>query len=273
LVGVALEEGKIRSIDEPVTHYLPELLRRDQRFARIRLRDLLDMSSGIRYEEFPFLHGDDAKTYYYPDLRSLALSETRIERPPGEVFHYNNFHPLLLGLVLERATGMPVAQYLEQRLWQRGGMDGEASWSLDSHRHGFEKLESGINARAEDFARFGLLMMNKGRAGERNVVPEAWVVASTSPPESEPPGYYDASPLRGRPEAYYHAMWWGWKRKDGGHDFAARGNLGQFVFVSPSNDIVIVRHGTRYGLPATEWSARTRRMADALGKRPGTLRP
>ena len=65
----------------------------------------------------------------------------------------------------------------------------------------------------------------------------------------------------------------GWKRKDGGHDFAARGNLGQFVFVSPSNDIVIVRHGTRYGLPAAEWGARTRRMADALGNRPATLRP
>lgn len=74
------------------------------------------MSSGIRYEEFPFVNGDDAKTYYYPDLRALALEQTEAIRQPGESFLYNNYHPLLLGLILERATGVPVAEYLQEKI-------------------------------------------------------------------------------------------------------------------------------------------------------------
>jgi CubicO group peptidase (beta-lactamase class C family) len=266
LLGIAVSEGAIGSLDDPVTRYLPELARKDARFAEIRLRDLMNMSSGLHYAEFPFLHGDDAKTYYHPSLRDLALRESRIERPPGEVFHYNNFHPLLLGMVLERTTGMPVTRYLQDRLWQPAGMVGEASWSLDSERAGFEKMESGINARAEDFARFGLLMLRQGRLNQRAVVPEHWARSSTSPLAfPRRPGYYDASPwTRGHAARYYHAFWWGERRPDGGHDFAARGNHGQMVFVSPRNDVVIVRHGWRYGLPGGGWFERARRMADAL---------
>jgi len=267
LLGIAIADGAIASIDDPVTRHLPELARRDPRFERITLRHLVDMASGIRYREFPFLHGDDALTYYHPRLRELALQGVRIEAEPGRVFHYNNYHPLLLGMVLERATGMPVARYLERKLWQRAGMVGEASWSLDSEASGFEKMESGLNARAEDFARFGLLMLQGGRMNGRQVVPAGWVQWSTTPPDP-PPGYYAQSPLAARPGAWYHAHWWGQRRAQGGHDFAARGNHGQFVFVSPANGIVIVRHGWRYGLSVAEWSRRMRHMADELGHRP-----
>jgi CubicO group peptidase (beta-lactamase class C family) len=275
LVGIAVSEGAIASIDDPVTKYLPELRARDPRFDQVRLRHLLRMASGIRYNEFPFLQGDDAKTYYHPDLRQLALRETRIETPPGRHFHYNNFHPLLLGMVLERATKMPVAKYLETRLWQPAGMVGEASWSLDSERAGFEKMESGLNARAEDFARFGLLMLREGRIDGKQVVPVAWVAQSTGPDSVAPPGvYYAGSRWTARsPRRYYAAMWWGETRGDGGHDFAARGNHGQFIFVSPRNDVVIVRHGTRYGLDAGLWFERARLMADALGENAGGSRP
>jgi CubicO group peptidase (beta-lactamase class C family) len=270
LVGIAVAEGAIGSLDDPVTRYLPELLQRDPRLANVSLRHLLRMSSGLRYREFPFLHGDDAKTYYHPRLRELALRESRIERPPGEVFHYNNFHPLLLGMVLERATRMPVARYLELRLWQPAGMAGEASWSLDS-QDGFEKMESGLNARAEDFARFGLLMLRRGRLGDRQVIPAGWAEDSTAPDTiAPPPGYYDASGwTRGDARRYYQAMWWGQRRADGGHDFAARGNHGQLVFVSPRNDVVIVRHGWRYGMDSAQWFERARRMADELGAASG----
>jgi CubicO group peptidase (beta-lactamase class C family) len=225
------------------------------------------MASGIHYAEFPFLNGDDTRTYYDPDLRRLALEHTRIARGPGESFHYNNFHPLLLGMVLERATGVPVAQYLQDRLWQPAGMVGDASWSLDSEASGFEKMESGFNARAEDFARFGLLMLRQGRAGHRSVVPAGWIAGSTAPPAAPlPADYYAASGLQSRPELYYHAMWWGTRRPGGGHDFSARGNHGQLVHVSPANDVVVVRHGWRYGLSAAEWSARAGRLADALAR-------
>lgn len=260
LMGIAVAEGRIPSLDEPVTRWLPELLQRDARFARVTLRHLLHMASGLRYEEFPFLHGDDAKTYYHPDLRALALHDSEVQAPPGSRFHYNNYHPLLLGLVLERATGMPVATYLEHKLWRPAGMVGEASWSLD-RQDGFEKMESGLNARAEDFARFGLLMLRGGGG----VVPAGWAAESTSPPVV-PAGYYAGSPwMAHEPRRFYAAMWWGEARPEGGRDFAARGNKGQLVFVSPRNGVVIVRHGWRYGIPAAEWFARARRMADALG--------
>lgn len=271
LLGIAESEGAIRSLDDPVTDWLPELAARDARFRQVRLRHLLDMASGLQYEEFPFLHGDDAKTYYHPDLRALALAETRIVGEPGRQFHYNNYHPLLLGMVLERATKMTVAAYLQSRIWQPAGMTGPASWSLDSESSGFEKMESGLNARAIDFARFGQLMLDGGRAGGVQVVPGAWAAASTSPAIPAPPADYFARSEWTRAAAgrYYHAMWWGQQRPRGGHDFAARGNHGQLIFVSPANRVVIVRHGTRYGMDSARWFELSRRMADELG-RPAT---
>ncbi len=89
------------------------------------------MTSGIRYDEAAWYNGDDALTYYFDDLRSLALGRTKIEQPPGEVWLYNNYNPLLLGLILERATGVHVADYLAQKLWSRIGTEFPASWSLD----------------------------------------------------------------------------------------------------------------------------------------------
>jgi CubicO group peptidase (beta-lactamase class C family) len=102
LVGIAIDEGLIGSVEDPVTEYVPELIERDPRFERITLRDLLTMSSGIRYEEpeVPVPWGDDVATYYGADLRAAALEDTRIERPAGEEWHYNNYNPLLLGIVL-----------------------------------------------------------------------------------------------------------------------------------------------------------------------------
>ncbi|HRI18922.1 MAG TPA: serine hydrolase, partial [Burkholderiaceae bacterium] len=159
LVDLAVAEGRIASLDLPVTTWLPELRQRDARFERVTLRNLLDMNAGLHYTEYAFLTSDGAKTYYWPDLRALALQGSRIERPPGEAWRYNNYHPLLVGLILERATGMPVATWMESRLWQPAGMPADASWSLDSEASGFEKLESGVNARTLDFARFGQLFL------------------------------------------------------------------------------------------------------------------
>ena len=114
LIGIAIDEGLIGSVTDPVTEYLPELSERDPRFERITLRDLLTMSSGIRYEEqsLPLPWGDDVDTYYGTDLRDLGLSATQIVRPPGQEWLYNNYNPLLLGLVLERATGTSVSDYM-----------------------------------------------------------------------------------------------------------------------------------------------------------------
>ena len=156
LVGISIDEGLIDSVDDPITKYIPELQNKDSRYSAITIKNLLSMSSGLRYveEETPF--SDDTKTYYDPNLRTVALSAV-IEEEPGKRFHYNNYNYLLLGIILERATGMPVAKYMEEKLWKPLGMEAPASWSLDSETNGFEKMESGINARAIDFAKFGRL--------------------------------------------------------------------------------------------------------------------
>ena len=124
LVGIAIDAGLLGSVDDPVTKYLPELAARDPRFRQITLRHLLTMSSGIRYREGGFLSlGDDTYTYYGVDLRDVALNRTRIEAPPGTGWQYNNYHPLLLGLVLERSTGMSVSDFMARRLWQPLGAE------------------------------------------------------------------------------------------------------------------------------------------------------
>ena len=108
----------------------------------------------------------------------MALERTEIERAPGREWQYNNYNPLLLGLVLERVTGMSVSDYMARQLWQPLGAAGDASWSLDSVRSGFEKMESGLNATALDYARFGLLFLHGGRWNGERIVSRGWVRAA-----------------------------------------------------------------------------------------------
>ena len=183
LVGIAIDEGVIGSIEDPVTDYLPELAVRDPRFERITLRDLLTMSSGLRYwdTDLPWPWADDTYTYYGADLREIALNGTEVETAPGREWLYNNYNPLLLGLVLERATGMSVSEYMSTKLWQPLGAERDASWSLDSESSRFEKMESGLNATAADYARFGLLLLHEGEWNGTRIVSADWVRAATQP--------------------------------------------------------------------------------------------
>ncbi|WP_420631571.1 serine hydrolase domain-containing protein [Candidatus Leptofilum sp.] len=246
LIGIAISEGYIHSVSDHITNYLPELAERDPAFAQITIRDLLLMSSGIRYEEFPFVNGDDAKTYYYPDLRDLALNQTEIVGTPGEAFLYNNYHPLLLGLILERATGIPVADYLAQKIWQPIGAEFDGSWSLDEQ--GFEKMESGINGRAIDFAKFGRLFLHNGTWDGVQVIPAAWVAESTQADTSvDYANYYYNDFIFANGQGYYKYMWWGLQRDAQNYDFIALGNHGQFIYLSPQKNLIILRFGESYG--------------------------
>jgi CubicO group peptidase (beta-lactamase class C family) len=252
LIGVAIDEGVIDSLDEPVTTYLPELAARDARFERITLRHLVTMSSGLRYVEqsLPLPWGDDISTYYGTDLRDLALNGTRIERAPGEAWLYNNYNPLLLGLVLERATGMSVSEYMSSRLWRPLGAEFDATWSLDSEGSGFEKMESGLNAAPVDYARFGLLFLHGGEWNGARIVSEGWVRAATARDTSADPA------------EHYQYFWWIDTERPG--RFYAVGNLGQYVYVAPDADAVIVRNGRDWGVEHDTWLAAFREIADRL---------
>jgi CubicO group peptidase (beta-lactamase class C family) len=254
LVGIAIAEGKIQSIDDPITQYLPELLERDLRFESITIRHLLDMSSGIRYIENGFINGDDALTYYYPDLRQLALQKTLITGEPGKIWLYNNYHPLLLGLILERATGISVSKYLETKVWQPIGAEYPASWSIDSQQTAFEKMESGINARAIDFAKLGRLYLNMGSVNGRQIIPAEWVQQATIlDPTVNRVEYYPESMDQPYGQVYHQRLWWGVHQENGDYGYAAKGNFGQEIFVYPEKGIIIVRNGERYGIQPAQW--------------------
>ena len=190
LIGAAIAEGSIGSVNDPVIKYIPEIAGRG--LDQLTIRDLLLMNSGIRYfnnDELPFYKhpfSDDALTYYPPDLREVALKVEASGAPIGEAFHYNNYHPLLEGLIIERATGMSVAEYLQEKFWKPMGAEFPASWSLDSEKSGFEKMESGINARAIDYARFGLIFLHDGFWNGVQILPESWVRESTEPLRPDP---------------------------------------------------------------------------------------
>jgi CubicO group peptidase (beta-lactamase class C family) len=252
LVGIAIAQGRIRSLDDPVTRYVPELARRDPRFRRITIRDLLSMRSGLRYEEsgFPWPFGDDTYTYYGVDLRKEALERTKVEQRPGTRWLYNNYNPLLLGLVLERATGRSVSDDMSRVLWRPLGAAHDASWSLDSDRSRFEKMESGVNATARDYARFGLLFLHGGAWNGNRIVSRAWVrAATTAVTRTDFPNPYGL-------------FWWIDGRRRG--RFFALGNYGQYVYVDPVADVVVVRLGSDWGVGNERWLALFRAVADRL---------
>lgn len=248
LIGAAIADGRIGSVNDAVIQYIPEIAGRG--LDELTIRDLLLMNSGIRYlhdDEIPFYmmpFSDGALTYYPPDLREVALSVEASGAPIGTSFRYNNYHMLLEGLIIERATGMHVAEYLQERIWKPMGAEFPASWSLDSEKSGFEKMESGINARAIDYARFGLIFLHNGYSNGVQILPEPWIAESTQPLR---PDLRTWETMTEVPEygGYYKYHWWGINNADGTYDFHSHGKYDQIIYVAPLKNVVIVRLGDR----------------------------
>jgi len=253
LVGIALKEGYIRSLDDPITDYLPELLERDPRFAEITIRHLVTMTSGLRWQRSdsnPF--SDDFISYYSPDLRTAAL-ETEIVEAPGTRFLYNDYNPLLVGMILERVTGMSVSEYMGTRLWGPMGAEADGSWSMDSERSGFEKMFVGVNGRAIDLLKLGWLFLNGGRVAERQVVPQTWV-------DQLARGSGAVYTARGEHTNYYLNYWF-LDVENGA--YYAEGDKCQFIYVYPAADLVLARFGTDCG--GAYWTGLLGEMAVAVG--------
>ena len=137
---------------------------------------------------------------------------------------------------------MSVAEYLQERFWKPMGAEFPASWSLDSEESGFEKMESGINARAIDYARFGLIFLHNGNWNGAQILPEAWVAESTQPLRPDPRRWELVPEWQGFTR-YYAYHWWGLDNPEGTYDFYAHGKYDQIVYVAPRKNVFIVRLG------------------------------
>lgn len=231
LIGCAIDEGLIKSVDEPITNYIPELKKNG--FEKVSIKHLLQMTSGIKFNESylnPF--GDAASFYYGPDLRK-RIGKMRLKTEPGKKFEYLSGNAQLLGLVLERSLkGKSVTAYLQDKLWSPLGMEYDASWSIDKKKNGLEKTFCCLNARARDFAKIGRLYKNKGNWNGKQIVSQKWVEESIKQDTTNGSA------------KYYQYQWW---LPTANGDFMAKGILGQFVYVNSSKDLIIVRLGKKEG--------------------------
>lgn len=252
LVGIAIGERVLGSVDDPVTRYLPEMARGG--FDSVRLRDLLAMSSGSDYHENDNPFGVHARFYYTPQLVRETLAQRRVD-VAGTVWRYKSGDAAAAALILARALGgSTISAYAQERLWAALGMEYDARWIVSDD--GLERSWCCLAATAIDLARIGQLMIDGGRWRGRQVVPEAWVRRTTAPRGEERVAVDDASRRSGL--AGYASFWW--LLPDGA--FAGVGHLGQFLYVDPARRFVLVRLGSGRGaLSTAEWLALFRTLA------------
>lgn len=181
LVGLAVDDGSISSVQDPITKYIPELKGRDPKFDRLTLENLLNMRAGLKFTESysnPF--GQMAR-HYYGGNQPGKIKKLKFKSEPGKKFEYQSVSTALLGIAVENATGMPLANYLQEKIWIPLGMENGASWSLDDKRHRTAKAFGGLNATAIDLAKIGRLYLQHGNWEGQQIVSEEWVKKSTVP--------------------------------------------------------------------------------------------
>jgi CubicO group peptidase (beta-lactamase class C family) len=239
LIGVAIAEGYIRSVEDPAAAYLPELAGTE--YGRTSLRHLLQMSSGVRFREQYDGGANDisrlvSATYQLRGAGGLSAVTQFNQRiaPPGQRFAYSSAETQVLGLVLRAATGRTLAEYLEAKIWQPMGAEADASWLIDNS--GQEAAFCCLNAVLRDFARLGLLLAHDGAWRGRQLIPAAWLIEATTVPAGQPylqPG--SVTPTLG----YGYQTWIG-PVADGRRLFLLWGVRGQRIYVDPRSRLVMV---------------------------------
>ncbi len=230
MVGAAIREGRIRSVDEPVSNYLPEF--KEGLAASLKIKDLLTMSSGSNFDESyanPF--SVTTESYYGSNLYKTATG-VKIKKQPGTYHDYKSGDTELLGLIVEKATGSSLSEYASEKLWKPLGAEHPALWSTDK-KSGREKAFCYFNSNARDFARIGQMMLNGGVWKGNRIIDSAYHQQSISP--------CNIPDKSGKPCNYYGYQWWIAPPFPG--VFYARGILGQYIIVIPSKKVVVVRLG------------------------------
>ncbi len=237
MFGVAVEQGAIKSLDEAVTDYVPELI--GSGYEGVSIKHVLQMSSGIRFNED---YGD-----FTSDIsrfgRVMALggsfdefaSELVNEREPGTYLHYVSIDTHVLGMVLRKATGQNIVEYFNKYLWSE--IQPEASTLFITDTKGEPMVLGGLNMRTRDFAKLGKLYLDKGRWNGKQVIPEAWVNSSVTPDAD----YLKPGKRKGSDMLLGYGYQW-WIPVDADQEFMAIGIYDQFIYVNQKANVVIVKN-------------------------------
>jgi CubicO group peptidase (beta-lactamase class C family) len=241
LVGMAIEDGYIDDVNDLLTKYIPELI--GSAYDGVTIRNALQMTSGVEWDEATYSFSDLSKPLNRGWEYSIIKHQQRFvdganELPranvPGKKFNYSTMDSSILGWLVEKATQQRVTNYLEKRLWQPAGMEFKASWVIDGPEDIGREMGGGMLAASlRDFGRFGLMMSNRGKLNGVQHVSKKWVRAATTP-DRKVGGYgkiYEGYPLG------YGYQWWLFPSGK----FEAQGIYGQFIYVAPKDDVVIIK--------------------------------
>lgn len=262
LVGMSVDRGEIKSTDELVINYLPELAKNDEHFKRLTIQHVLDMRSGFDFKERSFSpFSQITRSYYGANLKRI-VGKLKMKNEPGKVFEYQSINTQVLAFILEKATGKGLQELIQERLWTPLGAESDALWSLDKDEN--IKAFCCINATALDFAKIGRLYLNGGNWEGKQLISKKWVDITTHPDTLTKLRYKNQFwatrdfkffkdsvsavsalekegldyPIEKDTESRYF-----YAKKV--YDYKAQGMFGQSVYVNPQNKVIIVRLGDR----------------------------
>ncbi|PWL24531.1 MAG: serine hydrolase [Fluviicola sp. XM-24bin1] len=233
LVGIAIDEGHIDDIHDPVSKYIPEFKNGSR--DKITIEHLLQMASGLSWTESgvnPF--SDNAESYYGTDLDGLILRQRKVSEP-GKVFKYQGGNSQLLAMIVEKSTGKTISKYASEKIWSKLGMEEDAHWSLDSE-NGQEKAFCCLYAKATDFAKIGRMIMDGGKYNDEQIIPRWFFLQMTK--------QNDLMTEEGIPNYRYGYHVWTY-RGNADEVIYCRGILGQYIICIPSRDLMIIRLGMK----------------------------
>jgi len=233
LVGVAIKDGYIRSLDDPITKYLPSLI--GSAYDGVTVRNLLQMASGVKWDETYTNPASDRRRMLQAQIDgqpgSILQLMSKLPRAaePGSVWNYSTGETFVVGELIHAAVKKPLAEYLSERIWAKFGMESDATWWLESIS-GQEISGSGLSAVLRDYARFGLFVLNGGVVDGKKIVPDNWFAEAGS------------SKIVGGKKIDYGYMWWvpdSTANPVHAGAFEAQGIFGQFLYINPRENVVI----------------------------------
>lgn len=237
MFGIAIEEGYITSIDQTVDEYLIEL--KGSGYDGVKIKDVLEMSTGIKFDETYSNPKSDINKFWKGFVFGKSLdkftSTLKNERPPGTYNHYVSMNTHVLGMILVKATGKSLTEYMQEKVWDPIGAEFDAYWLIDGKR--MEMAMGGLNACLRDYAKLGRLYLNKGKWNGKQIVPAEWIIESTHSIKEylQPESKNSAHTGMG-----YGYQWWLMDGNEG--EIMAIGVFNQHIYINPTTNTVIVKN-------------------------------